>query len=204
MFNEYFVVIDLCLLALVTALGVLAVSVRNLLGATMLMSIYSLLMASVWSNMDSMDVAFTEAAVGAGVSTVLLIGALVQVGTQEKPSKTIHWGALAATGAAAAALIYGTLDMPNFGDGNSPANSDPVSIGYIKQDIEKENDYNNHYAVQPHTPTKEHPDYFHGHVPNMVTAVIVSYRGYDTMYETTVIFIAGVSMILFLRRRRTP
>jgi multicomponent Na+:H+ antiporter subunit B len=202
-FNDYFVIIDLCLLVLVTSLGVAAVAVRNLLGATMLMSIYSLLMASVWTNMDSMDVAFTEAAVGAGVSTVLLIGALVQVGNQEKPSRWISPAALAATAATAIALIYGTTDMPRFGDPKSPANRNPVSIGYIRQDVQKENDYRDHYARQPHVPTAERPDYFHGHVPNMVTAVIVSYRGYDTMYETTVIFIAGVSMILFLRRRRT-
>lgn len=193
-----FVIIDLCLLLLVTMLAVAVVTMRNLLAASMLMSIYSLLMASVWTNMDSMDVAFTEAAVGAGVSTVLLIGSLVHVGMEEKPSKNLHGPALLAVAITGAALMYGTLDMPNFGDAGSPANSNPVSIGYIRQDVEKEPDYNGHYE----RPQPKEPDYFHGHVPNYVTAVIVSYRGYDTMYETTVIFIAGVSMILFLRRRR--
>ena len=200
MFNEYFVPIDLCLLALVTVLSVAVVMARNLLAASMLMSIYSLLMAAVWKNMDSLDVSFTEAAVGAGVSTVLLIGSLVHVGAEEKPRKGVHAAGLAAVILAGGALLYGTLDMPAFGDATSPANANPVSIGYLRQDVEKVQDVGGHYPD-----FKKHPDYFHEHVPNMVTAVIVAYRGYDTMYETTVIFIAGVSMILLLRaRRKTP
>jgi multicomponent Na+:H+ antiporter subunit B len=193
-----FLLINLILLLMVVLTGLAAVRARNLLAATMLMSIYSFLMALVWTNMDSIDVALTEAAVGAGVSTVLLIGALVHVGSEEKPTKAIHWPALIATGATAAALLYGTVDMPRFGDPHSPANANPVSTGYIKQDVDKVPDPWGHYADYHH----HDGDYFHGHVPNFVTAVIVSYRGYDTMYETTVIFLAGMSMILFLRRRK--
>ncbi len=197
MFNEFFVPIDLSLLALVTVLSVAVVRARNLLAASMLMSIYSLLMAAIWKNMDSLDVSFTEAAVGAGVSTVLLIGSLVHVGAEEKPRKGVHPAGLAAVVLAGGALLYGTIDMPGFGDPNSPANANPVSIGYIRQDVEKVQDAKGHYPD-----FKKHHDYFHEHVPNMVTAVIVSYRAYDTMYETTVIFIAGLSMILLLRARR--
>jgi len=193
-----FLLINLILLLMVTLTGIAAVRARNLLGATMLMSIYSFLMALVWTNMDSIDVAFTEAAVGAGVSTVLLIGALVHVGSEEKPTKSIHWPAMIATVATAAALLYGTVDMPRFGDAHSPANANPVSVGYIQQDVDKVPDASGHHAQRP----RPHGDYFHGHVPNFVTAVIVSYRAYDTMYETTVIFLAGMSMILFLRRRK--
>ena len=48
-----------------------------------------------------------------------------------------------------------------------------------------------------------HPDDdFNGHVPNTVTSLLAAYRGYDTMCETTVIFVAGVSLLLLLRRRR--
>jgi hypothetical protein len=46
------------------------------------------------------------------------------------------------------------------------------------------------------------PDDFNGHVPNSVTSLLAAYRGYDTMFETTVIFTAGVSLILLLRRPR--
>jgi len=107
----------------------------------------------------------------------------------------------------------------------SPANSNRVSIGYIRQDVPKTPDAPGHAtlpAAQPHetapAPAEQHTeppgqeraapaeanaasDYFHGHVPNYVTAVIVSYRAFDTMFETAVIFIAGLAMILFLRRR---
>lgn len=76
-----------------------------------------------------------------------------------------------------ALLIYGTLDMPGWGDPESPA-SRHVSPRYItKTEVE--------------TAT-----------PNMVTSVLADYRGYDTLGETTVIFTAGVSCALLLRRRK--
>jgi len=213
-----FDVINLVLLLMVTLVAVAVVIVRNLVAVGMLMSIYSFLMALIWTNMDSMDVAFTEAAVGAGISTILFIGALVHVGTEETPHPRLHWPALLVTGLTAGALIYGTVGMPAFEDPASPANSNRVSIGYIRQDVEKTPDAPGHGtgpAVhdatqpvaapgQPAGPVaQEHAgaDYFHGHVPNFVTAVIVSYRAFDTMFETAVIFIAGLAMILFLRRR---
>jgi multicomponent Na+:H+ antiporter subunit B len=165
-------------------------------------------MAQVWMNLDSMDVSFTEASVGAGVSTVLVIACLAHVGSEEKPRRGVPWMAVLVVAATTVALLYGTLDMPRFGDPNAPVQTNPVSVGYIKQDVKKADDGG--YRGGPPPPLKKpdpahdhgHGDYFGGHVPNFVTAVIVSYRGYDTMYETTVILIAGISMILFLRRRR--
>ena len=74
-------------------------------------------------------------------------------------------------------LIYGTVDMPDWGDPNSPA-SKHVSPEYIEKALEA-------------TAT-----------PNIVTAVLADYRGYDTLGETTVIFTAGISCILILRRRK--
>jgi len=74
-------------------------------------------------------------------------------------------------------LIYGTVDMPDWGDPNSPA-SKHVSPGYIEEAFEE-------------TAT-----------PNIVTAVLADYRSYDTLGETTVIFTAGIACILILRRRR--
>jgi len=74
-------------------------------------------------------------------------------------------------------LMYGTIDMPSWGDPNSPA-STHVSPRYI-MNTERE------------TAT-----------PNIVTSVLADYRGYDTLGETTVIFTAGMACILLLRRRR--
>ena len=76
-----------------------------------------------------------------------------------------------------ALLIYGTIDMPKWGDPDSPA-SRHVSPRYIER-------------TEVETAT-----------PNIVTSILADYRGYDTLGETTVIFTAGMSCILLLRRRR--
>jgi len=195
-----FLLVDGILLLLVTVTAVAAVVVRNLLSCAMLLSIYSLLMAIVWVNMDSVDVAFTEAAVGAGVSTVLLIGALVHLGTEEAPRPRIHWPGLATVAATGALLVYGTLDMPALGDAGAPVHVNPVARAYIRQDAPKAANAPGHGGAG-HGSGKEahHGDYFHGHVPNQVTAIIVSYRSFDTMFETAVILTAGLSLILLLR-----
>jgi multicomponent Na+:H+ antiporter subunit B len=166
--------IDAFLLALLVVTAIGASAARSLLAASMLLAIYSLLMALVWVTLHAVDVAFTEAAVGAGVSTVLLIGAMVFVGQWEKPRPAIHWPALVTVMLTGAVLIYGTLDMPPFADPQAPAMLH-VAPRYI------------HDALAE---TK---------VPNMVTAVLASYRGFDTLFETVVIFTAGVSLILLLR-----
>ena len=77
-----------------------------------------------------------------------------------------------------AALIYGSLDMPRWGDPNSPA-STHVSPHYLHHSIED-------------TAT-----------PNVVTSLLADYRGYDTLGETTVIFTAGMACILLIRRRKS-
>jgi multicomponent Na+:H+ antiporter subunit B len=80
-----------------------------------------------------------------------------------------------------ALLIYGTIDFPEWGDPKSPA-STHLSPYYIEHSIEDTS------------------------VPNIVTAVLADYRGYDTMFETTVVFAAGIACIFLLRvvRRKAP
>jgi multicomponent Na+:H+ antiporter subunit B len=162
-------------LLVLTAIG--AVQVRSLLASSMLLAIFSLLIALVWVDLQAVDVAFTEAAVGAGISTVLLIGTLVFVDKQERQRPRFHWPALAVVLVTGAVLIYGTLDMPHFGDPDAPAHQH-VAPRYIDD------------------------SYAETKVPNMVTAVLASYRGFDTLFEVVVIFTAGVSLILLLRARR--
>jgi multicomponent Na+:H+ antiporter subunit B len=72
-------------------------------------------------------------------------------------------------------LIYGTMDMPAWGDPQSPANS-YVSPRYIKE------------------------AYVKTETPNIVSAVLADYRSYDTMGETTVIFAAALVCALLLRK----
>jgi multicomponent Na+:H+ antiporter subunit B len=145
-------------------------------------------------NLDAVDVAFTEAAVGGGISTILLIGVIVVVGSEEKKRQGSHALPLLLVTLTTAPLIYGTLDMPPFGDPKAPPQTH-LRPEYTAQTVEK-------IATKPApngAPAKE--DYFHGHVPNLVTSVIVNYRGYDTLFEVAVIFTAGIALILLLRGR---
>jgi multicomponent Na+:H+ antiporter subunit B len=200
----------LLILILITASGVLVL--RSLFAATMLLSLYSLLMALVWLNLDAVDVAFTEAAVGAGISTLLLIGALVVVGFEEKPHPTVHWPALLVVIVTAAALGYGTLDMPALGDPQAPVHQS-LAPEYIAQTVQKQvpashassaDEGDGHADASANASADTHDNYFHGHVPNLVTSVIVTYRAYDTLFEVAVIFTAGISLILLLRQPEEP
>src|SRR3990170_6313959 len=116
-----FLLLDVILLFLLVVTSVSVFLLRNLFAATMVLSLYSLLMSVVWLNLDAADVALTEAAVGAGIATVLLIGALVVVGAEERKHPRMHWPALLLVSLTTAALVYGTFDMPRLGDPAAPA-----------------------------------------------------------------------------------
>lgn len=176
----------LLLLAIVTIVALAVVRTRNLLAATLLLGIYSLLMALIWTAMQAYDVAFTEAAVGAGISTILLVGALIHIGSRAAGSKErdpprLDPVALAVCLVTGAALIYGTLDMPAVGDRHAPI---PSHEGVTR-----------HYVERTTAETG---------VPNIVTAVLASYRGYDTMFETAVVFTAALGVTVLLRGRPGP
>jgi multicomponent Na+:H+ antiporter subunit B len=166
--------IDLSLLTLLLLVAFAMVRQRHLFAVVMLSGVYSLLSASFFVSLDAVDVAFTEAAVGAGISTVLMLGGMLLTARREK-AITPKRGpvALAVVVLTGAVLIYATIDMPPYGSADAPANS---SIG--QEYVER-------------TP-KEIA------LPNVVTAVLASYRGFDTMGETTVIFTAGLAVMLLL------
>ena len=152
---------------------------RDLFAVVMLSGIYSLLSASLFLDLDAVDVAFTEASVGAGISTLLFLATLKLVPRYEKKSRykpTLALGVVIATGAL---LIYGTLDMPHFGEADAPVHQH-VAPRYL-------NDSMNEVGM-----------------PNVVTSILASYRGYDTLGETVVIFTAGIGVLsLLMVSRRT-
>jgi energy-converting hydrogenase B subunit D len=76
--------IELIILAIVIILAVGALSVRDLLGAAILFGGYSFMMCLLWSIMGAVDVAFTEASVGAGISTVLFVAAVFRTSRRTK------------------------------------------------------------------------------------------------------------------------
>lgn len=143
------------------------------------------------------------------------MGALVLTGETEIVRRAVHWPALGACMLVGALLVYGTLDMPKFGDENAPAHVHPIYAGYTQQDVRKHpggkshgdnvraEQAAEHSEPEAHDETAHgHGDYFHGHVPNQVTSIIVSYRAFDTLFETAVIFTAGMGLIVLLRGRR--
>ena len=174
--------IDIVHIVLFTFLAVIAIAIirlRDLFAAVMLMGIFSLLSASLFTVMDAVDVAFTEAAVGAGISTILMLATLSLTSSKEstlyqKPQPL----ALIAVLLTGAALVYATFDMPRYGDPAAPIHHH-VADDYIER-IDDEIG-----------------------VPNMVTAILASFRGYDTWGEATVIFTAGVGVMLLLGGGRT-
>jgi multicomponent Na+:H+ antiporter subunit B len=163
--------IALLVLVLLVALGI--VLTRNLFAAVMLLGIFSLLMASTFFLLDAADVALTEAAVGAGVSTVLLLGTLALTADKEKPGGIPVLLPLMVVSLATAVLLYATFDKPALGDPDAPVQTH-VTPRYLEQG-----------------PTEVG-------VPNLVTAVLASYRGYDTLGEVAVVFTAGIGVLLIL------
>ena len=147
------------------------VRLRSLFAIVMLSGIYSLLSANIFVILDAVDVAFTEAAVGAGISTVLMLATIGITGYEMKPrSKIRRYVPLLVVTVTGAVLVYGMMDMPGFTDSTAPIHQH-VAPRYII----------------------DSPDEIG--IPNMVTAVLASYRGYDTMGEVIVVFAALVGVL---------
>ncbi len=76
--------LDLLILVLVVLCALAVITVRDLLAAAVIFGVYSFLMCLLWAEMGAVDVAFTEATVGAGVSTVLFIAAIYRTTRRSK------------------------------------------------------------------------------------------------------------------------
>lgn len=166
--------LDYALMALLVAVGVAIIRLRNLFAVAMLTGVYSLLSAAWFVSLDAVDVGFTEAAVGAGISTVLLLGAMLLTAREAEPVGA--WrsaAALVVVVAAGAALFYALPDLPVYGDAASAANT-YVGALYLERSP---------YDIA---------------IPNVVTSVLASYRGFDTLGEVFVVFTAGVGVALLL------
>ena len=117
----------------------------------------------------------------AGISTVLMLSTLALTGKKERATTASPFVPLFVVTVTGFALVYGTLDMPHFGDPNAPIHKHP----------------------DPSFVERAQPD-MHG-LPNVVTAVLASYRGYDTFGEVVVVFTAAIGVLIliggFARRR---
>jgi multicomponent Na+:H+ antiporter subunit B len=165
--------IEAVLFAFMIGLTMYIASLRNLFAAAMLFGIFSLLSAGMLLLMDGVDVAFTEAAVGAGFATVLFLGALGLTTSEAAPRRAHRLTAKIVVVATGLMLVQGVLEMPPYGDPDAPAQQH-VAPHYIRLSDDEIG------------------------IPNIVTSVLASYRGYDTFGEVTVILTAAVGAILLL------
>ncbi len=158
-------------LLVITALAI--VRSENLFVSVMLTSIFSLLMAANFFILDAADVALTEAAVGAGITTVIFLSALVLTTDNEKPVYTGKRPAMVVVAVLATLIIYATFDKPRLGDPDAPVHQ--------------------HLAPWYLETTPVFMDF-----PNVVTAVLSSFRGYDTLGEVFVVFVACIGVLFIL------
>lgn len=166
----------LSLLIAGTALAL--IRVRNLFAVVMLLSVYSALLSVTFTVMGSVDVGFMEAVVGTSMSTVFLMGLMWWV----NPDELTLYGpwrravALLPALGLGGMLLYGVNALPAFGDPAAPATTH-VSPAYADG------------AIRDMA------------TPNVVTAVLADYRGYDTMIESAVVVTAVLGCLLVLRYR---
>lgn len=156
---------------MITAFAI--VKMKDLLSIIMLSGIYGLLSASFFVTMDAVDVAFTEASVGAGISTLLMLLAVTMTGNREHHSRHKPMLSLVMVIITGGLLVYGTYDMPSFGADHAPIHLQ-VAPRYINESFQEVG------------------------VPNIVTSVLASYRAFDTFGEVVVIFTAGMGVLALL------
>lgn len=168
------------LMALLTLLAIVTIAIvfqRSLFAVVILAAIYSFLMATAMLVLDAVDVAMTEAAVGAGVSTVFFLASLHLTRAREYPKPRSVLLPTFVAGVVGAALVGGTFDLPRFGSADTPTHTYTAP----------------HYLKEGKRETG---------VPNIVTAVLADYRSFDTLGETVVIFTAGIGIMVLLAGRR--
>lgn len=167
-------------LSLVLVAFALALSrARDLFASVALLSAFSGTAAVLYAVLGAVDVAFTEVVVGGGISTVLLVALIRRmdaptVRRRRGPSRRL--AAIAAL-VLLVALLVGVAALPPFGE-PMPAAAGHVASVYVAR-------------AQAET-----------HSPNIVTAVLADYRGFDTLIETAVILTAALACRSILARDR--
>lgn len=258
--------LDIALIIFLVVSAIAALFVRDLLASIAILGTYTFVMACIYVQMNAVDVGFTEAAIGAGASTALMVASLTKLqryDTGKRKKAKVVIGAFAVV-LLAGLFFYIIEDMPAFGDYSSPANkrieifevrdtglSEKLEVEKLPEEI-KSRIYSLGYNERNNFPSlgeykivwneeeegwdvliKKNETFFSGfeklyfikkegeilkvyrysipvrwqekceeemNTPNMVTAGLADYRGYDTLGETVVIFTAAVSVAALLRR----
>lgn len=168
--------VNLFAMFLLTMLMITAIAIvrtKDLFVAVMLTGIFSLLMSAIFFILDAADVALTEAAIGAGITTVLFLGALALTADRERSVPYSRWLPGIVVAITTLIVIYATFDKPRLGDPMAPVHQH-VAPWYLEMTPELIG------------------------IPNVVTAVLGSFRGYDTLGELIVIFTACIGVLFLL------
>lgn len=170
------VIPDVPLLVFVVACALAAALLRDVLGSIIAFGAYSLGIAVIWVLLRAPDVGLTEAAVGAGVMTILF---LLTIARTTRPVDDAIFERLDLKAVVVAVILVGALSatlgsLPVVGVADSPVASGEITAYYL------ENAY------------KE------TEVKNAVTAILASYRGFDTLGEAVVVYAAGVGLLVVL------
>jgi multicomponent Na+:H+ antiporter subunit B len=138
-------------------------------------------MAAMYLLLEAPDVAMTEAAVGAGISTLVIVATLLHTGRHDDVPRKGRKAVLVLVACIGAVLAMAMHDLPHIGDVNAPVirrelpGGTPSTNGYYLDATQRD------IAI-----------------PNVVTAVLASYRAYDTLGETAVVFTAMLAVLLIL------
>ncbi|OGW78239.1 MAG: hypothetical protein A2Z83_00765 [Omnitrophica bacterium GWA2_52_8] len=176
--NDFLEWANVFLVVFICISGVAAVYVGELVSASFLLSCFSFFLAILWTLLGAPDVGFTEAVVGSSASTIFFILALFGSKHYVQNRDTAHrdFFAFCLVAAVAGLFVWGSSDLPLFGSGTSAPNE------YLSP----------YYLLH---------SYEHAKTPNAVTAIVVDYRGFDTLIESTVIFTAGIACLLIIQSR---
>jgi multicomponent Na+:H+ antiporter subunit B len=152
---------------------------RDIIAVIIVFAAYSLGMALFYAFLLAPDVAMTEAAIGAGVTTLLLLLTITKTarGESERVIAPIDTKALVVFGALFVVLAATITEFPAVGSNEAIAWTNPGVTQY--------------YIEQSYSDTG---------VENAVTAVLAGYRGFDTFGEAVVVFSAGIAVLISLKQ----
>ena len=167
-------IINAFLVTLMMGIAISLLKTRSVIFTVILTSAYSLVAALMFITLDAVDVAFTEASVGAGISTILFLSAMAYLPKEEEENLNSQFFPAISCIVLGAILIWCSYDLPEIGLATAPIHLHIV------------------------------PDYILGSkndigIPNIVTSILASYRGYDTFGETVVVFTAGIAVLALLK-----
>jgi multicomponent Na+:H+ antiporter subunit B len=171
--------IEASLLAFVVLTALATAMARDVLAAVIVFGAYSLGMAALYTFYRAPDVALTEAAISAGVTTVLLLLTLAKTTRIDHDDvfESVNVPAAGAVGLLFAGLLLTMGDVPAIGSPDAPVWSNPEVTQW--------------YLAETYAQTG---------VDNTVMGVLAAFRGFDTFGEAVVVFAGGIAALIVLHR----